>query len=285
MSVAGVMPIADGSNASGVNECADLPPMGTAHLGRRWMEAAVLRRFGSRARSWNTSPQGIRNMARLEAMRNRHWGKRCFILGNGPSLLESDLGMLADEYVIGTNRIYLHPACRQWRRWYYCAVNPNVMEQYADEIRAIGAIRFLAWEHRALVEDGGATLWLESSNEPRFSFDLSRGLWQGATVTYVAMQVAFHLGFTDVVLLGVDHHYERAGQPNKLVTAEGTDPDHFSQEYFGPGCRWQLPDLGRSEVAYRLALLAFEQEGRRIRDATVGGRLNVFPKVDYSELF
>ena len=285
MSSAGVMPIVSSDERSSVNECAALPRMSSAHLGRRWVEAAVLRRLGPRARSWNSSPRGIRNMARLEALRNRHWGKRCFILGNGPSLRGADLGLLADEYVIGTNRIYLHPACKQWRRWYYCAVNPNVMEQYGREIGALDAVRFLSWEHRALVADGGPVLWLDSSNEPRFSFDLSRGLWQGATVTYVAMQVAFHLGFTDVVLLGVDHHYERAGQPNKLVTSDGADPDHFSADYFGPGCRWQLPDLARSEVAYRLALLAYSQEGRQIRDATVGGRLDVFPKVEFAELF
>src|SRR5690606_12093872 len=145
--------------------------------------------------------------------------------------------------------------------------------------------RFLAWEHRNLMPDAQNTVWLRSRNEPRFSFDPADAIWQGATVTYVALQMAFHLGFTDVVLFGVDHHYDRAGQPNKLVTSGEPDPDHFAENYFGEGVRWQLPDLSQSELAYRFAKLAFEQEGRRVRDATINGKLDVFPKVRLADLF
>lgn len=284
MTAIGTSVARDVSVSPALNECATLPRFRRRHLARRWLQS-VLATGDDHASAWSRSYPGILNRARLEALRGRHWGKRCFILGNGPSLGASDLSILRDEYVIGTNRIYLHPECKSWKRWYYCAVNPNVIEQFASDIRAIEAIRFLAWEHRGLVEGIGDTVWLRTSNEPRFSFDLTRGMWQGATVTYVALQMAFHLGFTDVVLLGVDHHYDRAGQPNKLVTSGGEDPDHFSAEYFGPGCKWQLPDLAQSEIAYRVARLAFEQEGRRVRDATVGGRLAVFPKVRLEELF
>lgn len=272
------------SVSEGENECEVLPRFRYRHLVRRWARSV----FGSRDAhdsSWSRSYQGNLNRARLEALRGRHWGKRCFVLGNGPSLLDSDLSLLRDEFVIGTNRIYLHEECRNWRRWYYCAVNPNVIEQFTDEIRGLAAIKFLPWEQREALSSVSEAVWLRTSNEPRFSFDLAQGLWQGATVTYVALQLAFHLGFTEVVLLGVDHHYGRAGQPNKLVTSGGDDPDHFSQGYFGEGCQWQLPDLAQSEIAYRLARLAYEQEGRRVRDATVGGRLDVFPKVRFEDLF
>ncbi|GAB5495484.1 MAG: DUF115 domain-containing protein [Phycisphaerales bacterium] len=240
---------------------------------------------GSHDSAWSRSYQGNLNRARLEALRGRHWGKRCFVLGNGPSLLQSDLSLLCDEHVIGTNRIYLHDECRKWKKWYYCAVNPNVVEQFSDDIHELNAVKFLPWEQRAALRPVHQTVWLRTSNEPRFSFDLTRGMWQGATVTYVALQIAFHLGFTEVILLGVDHHYDRAGQPNKLVTSGGEDPDHFAPGYFGEGCKWQLPDLAQSEIAYRMARLAYEQEGRRVRDATVGGRLEVFPKVRFEDLF
>jgi len=239
----------------------------------------------ARDRAWKRSLAGARNIARLEALRNIHWGKRCFVLGNGPSLNRADLSLLRDEFVIATNRIYLHPASREWSRWYYCAVNPHVMEQFAADIAGLPALRFLAWEHRGLMPRRCEAVWLRTVHEPRFSFDLTGSLWQGATVTYVSLQLAFHLGFTDVVLLGVDHHYDRAGQANKLVESAEADPDHFSDEYFGAGVRWQLPDLAQSEVAYRLARIAFEQEGRRVRDATPTGRLDVFPKVRLEDLF
>ncbi len=225
------------------------------------------------------------NAARLAAMRGRLSGQRCFILGNGPSLSETNLDLLRDEWVIGLNRIYLHPASHGWRRFLYCCVNPHVLSQYREEILALDAPKFLPWEQRALLGSGADRVWLRTRHEPRFSFDLTDAIWQGATVTYVAMQVAFHLGFRDVVLAGVDHVFAASGQPNTLVTCNGPDGDHFAENYFGPGVRWQLPDLVQSETAYRLARQAFEQEGRRIRDATIGGRLDVFPKVVYEELF
>ncbi len=39
-------------------------------------------------------------------MRNRYLGKRCFILGNGPSLKKMNLDCLKDEITIGSNGIY-----------------------------------------------------------------------------------------------------------------------------------------------------------------------------------
>jgi hypothetical protein len=69
------------------------------------------------------------------------------------------------------------------------------------------------------------------------------------------------------------------------VTSEGDDPNHFSGKYFGKGFRWQLPDLEGSERAYRMARAAFEADGRKVVDATVGGKLTVFEKVDFNNLF
>jgi len=50
-------------------------------------------------------------------------------------------------------------------------------------------------------------------------------------------------------------------------------------------CVIGLGDLETSELAYRLAKYHFEQDGREILDATVGGKLQVFKKVDYQSLF
>src|SRR6185437_15563096 len=91
--------------------------------------------------------------------------------------------------------------------------------------------------------------------------------------------------FRDVVLIGVDHSFTTAGPPHKVVTSSGADPNHFDASYFGAGYRWQLPDLERSEIAYRLARDAYEAAGGSIVDATVGGRLTIFPKADFTALF
>jgi hypothetical protein len=74
------------------------------------------------------------------------------------------------------------------------------------------------------------------------------------------------------------------GTPNTTVTSAGDDPNHFTPGYFGAGFKWQLPDLAGSERSYRLARQAYAQAGRQVYDATVGGKLTVFPKRDYREL-
>ena len=93
------------------------------------------------------------------------------------------------------------------------------------------------------------------------------------------------MGFSQVILVGVDHSYQFSGQPHVEVTSSGDDPNHFAGNYFGKGFRWHLPDLEGSELAYRVAKHMFQINGRNICDATIGGKLEVFPKVAYASLF
>lgn len=43
---------------------------------------------------------------RIEKLKNINQGKRCFIIGNGPSLKIEDLNALVDEDCFACNRIY-----------------------------------------------------------------------------------------------------------------------------------------------------------------------------------
>jgi hypothetical protein len=104
-------------------------------------------------------------------------------------------------------------------------------------------------------------------------------------VTFVALQLAFYMGFEQVILIGVDHNYATQGKPNTTVVSQGDDQSHFNTSYFGKGFRWQLPDLETSERGYRMTRLTYELAGRQVLDATLGGKLNVFQKVDYNSLF
>ena len=93
------------------------------------------------------------------------------------------------------------------------------------------------------------------------------------------------MGFKEAILIGVDHNFETKGKANTTVVSEGDDPNHFHPGYFGKGFRWQLPDLEMSEVGYQMAKEAFEKDGRKVLDATVGGKLTIFEKVDFNSLF
>ncbi len=259
---------------------------------------------------------------RLAALKDSHKGQRAFIIGNGPSLKQTDLSKLKGEITFGMNRIYLMFPEMGFSTTYLSVVNDLVIEQTASDLAALQIPKFLTWRSRRFFQNllpsqppasniqpptsdlqpptsdlqppasslqpptfSLPTFLYTTYDSPRFSRDVSGRIWEGATVTYVTMQLAFHMGFDEVIIIGVDHNYETKGKPNTTITSTGDDPNHFSGAYFGKGFRWQLPDLETSEMAYRLARQAYESAGRRIVDATVGGKLTIFEKVAYDSLF
>ncbi len=228
------------------------------------------------------------NRRRLLDYADLHRGQRCFILGNGPSLAKMDLRPLADEWTFGTNRIYLLFEQMGFAPRYYCAANDLVIDQFERDIATLSMPKFLNWNGRRHFDRSDASLlYLRQALglSDFFGRDLTRPICSGGTVTFLAMQVAYYMGFQQVVLIGVDHNFVDKGTPNRAVTRTGdTDENHFHPDYFPKGSRWQLPDLLRSEQAYRLAREAYEADGREIVDATLGGALEVFEKVNYCDL-
>jgi hypothetical protein len=223
---------------------------------------------------------------RLAALKDIHKGERCFIIGNGPSLRATDLKKLSNEFSFGLNRIYLLFPELGFTTTYFLSMNDLVIEQCAAEIQALPIPKFLTWRSHRFLNPSVDTHFLYTTyTGPKFARDVTGRLWEGATVTYVALQLAYHMGFGKVILIGVDHNFVTKGDANKTITSQGDDPNHFAPNYFGKGFKWQLPDLETSERAYRLAKVAYEADGREVLDATIGGKLTVFPKIDYLSLF
>lgn len=223
----------------------------------------------------------------VRAYRDLHHGRRCFVLGNGPSLRHTDLSLLKNETTFGANRIYLLFPELGFPTTYYLAVNTLVVEQCASDIAALPIPKFVTWRARRWLPGDAGMIFLDTdyTQPANFTGDPTRRLFEGSTVTYTALQLAYYMGCDPVILIGVDHSFATQGRPNVTVVSTGDDPNHFHPGYFGKGFRWQLPDLPASEAAYRLARDAYRAAGRSILDATVGGKLTVFPKVDYRSLF
>jgi hypothetical protein len=232
----------------------------------------------------------------LKKYKDIHRGERCFIIGNGPSLKQTDLARLQNEFTFGMNRIYLLFPELGFSTTYYLSVNDLVIEQCVGDILGLQVPRFLSWRSREFIKnalgdqsslpaDPPLSFLHTTYTGPKFAKDARQRLWEGATVTYVAMQLAFHMGFKTVILIGVDHSFSTKGKPNTTVVSQGDDPDHFDGRYFGKGFRWQLPDLETSKLAYERAKENYIAAHREIIDATIGGKLTVFPKVDYHSLF
>jgi hypothetical protein len=250
-----------------------------------WQLASRTRYAVQRAAQWPAAtfhPQRRDSIRKLAAFKDAHRGQRCFIIGNGPSLKQTDLARLRNEYTFGLNRFYLMFPELGFNSTYFLTVNSLVIEQCAGDIHSLPIPKFLSWRSHKLIEPAPDLAYLHTTyTGPVFATDARGRLWEGATVTYVALQLAYHMGFEQVILIGVDHNYTTQGRPNTTVVSQGDDPNHFNAGYFGKGFRWQLPDLETSERSYRMARQAYEAAGRKVLDATVGGKLTVFEKVDY----
>jgi len=235
-------------------------------------------------------PWRLESIRRLGALKNIHKGKRAFVIANGPSLKYTDMSKLKNELTFGMNRIYLMFPELGFSTTYLTVVNDLVIEQTASDLAALSLPRFLSWRSRRFFSRELRPLRLPTFlyttyQTPKFSSDVRGRVWEGATVTNVTLQLAFHMGFQQVILIGVDHNYNTTGKPNTTVISQGDDPNHFSPAYFGKGFRWQLPDLQTSEIGYAMARDAYQKAGRELLDATIGGKLTIFPKVDYDSLF
>ena len=257
-----------------------------------------------RAVEWPSAtfhPLRRESITKLAGLKDIHKGKCCFIIGNGPSLKNTDISKLRNEYTFGMNRVYL--AFDEWgfQTSFLVSVNSLVIEQCAEDFLELKLPMFLSWRsHKYLSQSPNHSI-AQSSNRQSpvsnihylhttytgltFATDTRYRLWEGATVTYVCLQLAFHMGFETAILIGVDHSFATEGKPNTTIVSQGDDLNHFNAQYFGKGFRWQLPDLDTSEVGYWMAKKAYEDAGRKVLDATVGGKLQVFEKVDYEYLF
>jgi hypothetical protein len=237
--------------------------------------------------AWHTSRAARENRARLQRFRDRHRSERCFILGNGPSLGRMDLSPLQREITFGMNRIYLLFPRLAFVPTYYTCINELVLEQYCADIAGLPMPCFLGWNRRQLFGSRDDVAFLRTGLGLRdfFGEDAGRTLCSGGTVTFVTLQLAYYMGFREVILIGIDHRFVERGTPNRVVvrTAE-RDESHFHPQYFPRGSRWQLPDLRRAELAYARARAVFERAGGRVIDATIDGQCTVFQKVNYSSL-
>ncbi len=227
------------------------------------------------------------SLKRLAELKDIHRGKRAFLIGNGPSLKNTDLSKLKNEITFGLNRIYLMFPELGFGTTYFVTVNDLVIEQCRDDITSLPMPKFLSWRSHRFFPTGPlpATFLYTTYDNPNFATDARGRLWESATVTYVTMQLAYHMGVSQLILVGVDHTGSVPGKANSTIVSQGDDPNHFDPRYFGKGFRWQLPDFETSEIGYRLCRQAYEADGRQVLDATIGGKLTVFPKVDYLSLF
>jgi hypothetical protein len=232
-------------------------------------------------------------------LKNAHLGETCVIIGNGPSLNEHDLSKLARVHTFGVNGIFYADERFGDRLSYYVVEDTMVMQDNLPEIRAYQAkMKLFPSLYRDRVGVAPNTAYFGMNQGfyagsspafalPRFSIDAPSRVYAGQSVTIMNLQLAYWLGFSTVALIGMDFSYtvpDDAKIEGNHITSAGDDPNHFHPEYFGKGKVWKDPKLDRVLANYQLAKLMYEADGRRIVNATAGGELHLFDRVDYDDL-
>jgi len=228
---------------------------------------------------WDLSYVGTISKRRISKVRHVQKGGKAVIVCNGPSLLKSDLSHLEGIYTFGLNKINLLFDRSDFRPNCVVSVNEFVLQQNKDFYNSTQIPLYLAGRARKHIKLRNNIAFLQTTWPFYFSRDCSLGVYEGATVTYVAMQLAYHMGFDKVALIGADHNFKEKGSSNQTIESGSVDHNHFDPRYFSGGVKWQLPDTYGMECAYALAREIYESQGRSIYNATVGGELEIFPRI------
>lgn len=187
----------------------------------------------------------------LEEYKNDYDGERIFILGNGPSLEQTPLNLLSEEYTFGVNNIANIFGQTDWRPSFYLAIHspPDIPEKNVFKTIDLGIpcffpegkldyvpdrdhIERLNIEHLHEKKDINVTdLEIDWDSIDDFHdvwpVDISEVVYQYTTILYPAIQISHYMGFSEIYLVGCDLYEE---WDLHMVFDKGSDPAEYHSE-------------------------------------------------------
>ena len=213
----------------------------------------------------------------IAGLKNAHKGEKCFIVATGPSLRMEDLDALYSVgcFCISMNKIFEAFKSTFWRPSLYLCVDTLCIEEFYEEIKNLDAnMKFISdmypKNNACLPTYHAAPVDIYDEKVP-FSKDCSVVAFDAGTITYTCLQFAAYLGFSEIYLLGVDFSYGKAGATgNHFYKTESTANNPF---------RYEL-----CLNAYTQARQYAQAHNIKIYNATRGGKLEVFERVDFDNV-
>ncbi len=229
--------------------------------------------------------------SKIKVFKDQFKGERCFIIGNGPSLKMDDLDKLANEYSFATNKVYYAFNSTVWRPTFYAVQDALVLEQTLDTVKSLDVrYKFLRADSLSKFEKIPDNTFffrkktrLYNGKPASFSEDPSKCVYEGSTVTFLCLQLALYMGFKEIYLLGMDFNYS-IYKDKSGIHFENT-ADYFSSKYKSNGEVYYYARLDYATEAFELADKVAKSHGSRIFNATRGGKLEVFERVEFDTLF
>jgi hypothetical protein len=184
-------------------------------------------------------------------LKNKHYGKRCFIVGNAPSITDIKIDKLRREYVFSISNGYHHAKYSYFKPSYhivpkltYTSIKGGMNDEMAvswfkEMDEKLGHAKLiLGVEQAPIVEKNKLfnkreVYYINASGRDYVNVDLSKPIGEVQTAPQIAIQIAIYMGFREIYLLGVDHNslctnkYDYFFDAKKLmkVKHEGVDED------------------------------------------------------------
>jgi hypothetical protein len=251
-----------------------------------------------RKKAWKTYQQ-TSHCAYIKTFKNKHVGKRCFVIGNGPSLSPKDLDLIKNEYSFGTNRIYHVFDKTDWRPTYYMAVDSNVIESQINEIEKVTLkekfINYFEKNHfneklteinniHFIVIRGAFMLNRNVYIPPEtLSEDVSDHFTPLISVTCFCIEFAAYMGFKEIYLLGVDHCYPVQVHKNGGIVRNSTMKTAYFEGMRG-GEHLAVQYVDQASISYTLCRTYAESHGIKIYNATRDSKLDIFNRVQLEDI-
>ncbi|MCX4343434.1 MAG: DUF115 domain-containing protein [Kineothrix sp.] len=237
-------------------------------------------------------------------LKDKYKGQRCFVIGNGPSLRVEDLEMLKGEITFGANRIFKIFPETDWRPTYYICIDYLMYGLDHEEINHIDSeVKFVPIErslaagkiydeiiyyNRVVNCVSISKGEIVRGTEFEFSHDIEKIVYGGQTVLYDALEFAAYMGFSEIYLYGVDYNYRlEVLEDGTIVEHNDVKENHFSKDY-DEGLEEAIKVIApfyATNLAFQKAKEECLKKGTVIKNATRGGKLEIFERVSFDELF
>lgn len=223
----------------------------------------------------------------FSAMKGSKNGKRCFIIGNGPSLQAHDLDQLKNEDCFAANGIFHIFPHTSWRPTYYIIAD-RYFDALPEEIRDIECrTTFLSdyyWRFNRVLREDAICFHLHvpfRSNYYPVSRNIRRKVTCSDTVSFVAMQIAAYMGYREIYLIGFDHNYNLEFDEKGRLIKNEENTSHFFMDAHPDQVMANVIGMTKSYISFRDYA---KKHDIMIKNATRGGKLEVFERADFDLL-
>lgn len=222
---------------------------------------------------------------------------RCFVIGTGPSITISDLEMLQGEFTFSTNAIINCFHKGEWRPTCYCVDDPAAKKRYIDKYgmeRLTHECQYVMCSMRSgmlqYADRYDNLLFYYSFDEysedgsPLFSENILSNTYCGGTTLYGVLQIAFWMGFKEIYLLGVDLGFAIEKHLDGTIERKGKEAA-TAAILKGSNDVQPIYEIEKILQGYSVVKRYAQEHGVKIQNATRGGKLEIFERVNLDTLF